>query len=252
MTNLTKVETNNGVEIYIENSTGEAFTSISGYARMANLARQTIQDRLSRRGIELKIAEVPTAKGLQRAALLDESLICLWLSKDNPAMAIDMMRLGVRKFLHTMAGFKPESDTPIQKLPTPKELALMLLAAEEDKERLSAELDHAVETITTLEPKAVVFDEFISSDGLTSAEDLAKSLAIKGLGRNKIIEFLRERKYIGQNNRPYQSFVNQGLLEVKAHYTQHRGYEFASYQPMFTSKGVAKFTPMLIKEYNKG
>ena len=78
--NIVKYESNEGLEVYIDNQTGETFTSISGYARMGNKDRSTISRRYKGVASELqKTAEVPTAGGVQGVALICEELIVDWL-----------------------------------------------------------------------------------------------------------------------------------------------------------------------------
>lgn len=80
MANL-QAYTNDGIEIYVDNETGESFASVSGYARMAGKAPQRISDRLKTiRFSEPKTAEVLTRTGLKTIRLIDEDTIVLgWL-----------------------------------------------------------------------------------------------------------------------------------------------------------------------------
>lgn len=104
---------NDGIEIYVDNETGESFASVRGYARMAKRDPSAIRQRLNRGGEETstKTAEIHTTKGLQVGRLIGERLICQWLPKDNPELADKLMLLGVRKFLHTLAGYEHKQPT---------------------------------------------------------------------------------------------------------------------------------------------
>lgn len=107
--NLVRFE-KESIELYIDTTTGESFASISGYARMAGKDKSTVSRRCQ--GVAeslLKQAEVPTSGGIQAVALITESLICEWLQKDNPEMATKLMQLGVRVFLHKLAGYQVTS-----------------------------------------------------------------------------------------------------------------------------------------------
>ena len=100
-----------GIELIINTETGESFASISGYARMSGKTHTTILRRLKVVDSDvLNHAQIQTAGGLQGGALIPEDLICQWLPKDNPAMASQVLKLGVRLFLHTIAGFQIKSD----------------------------------------------------------------------------------------------------------------------------------------------
>jgi hypothetical protein len=107
---LTQFKNDDGIEIYIDTTTGESFASQSGYARMANKDKSTISRRFECVALETKkTAEVSTGVGLRSVALITEDLIVEWLPKDNPEMATQLMKLGVRHFLHVVAGYEVKS-----------------------------------------------------------------------------------------------------------------------------------------------
>lgn len=100
-----------GIELIIDTQTGESFASISGYARMSGKAQSTISGRLAtHRNEALKTAEILTTTGLKTVRLISEDLICKWLPKDNPELASQVLKLGVRLFLHALAGFRVKSE----------------------------------------------------------------------------------------------------------------------------------------------
>lgn len=107
MGNLQRYD-NNGIELLIDLETGESFASISGYARMAEKSKSTISERVGVRDSSLKEAQIETAKGLQSVRLLDEDYIVENLPKDNPKLASKMLKVGVRIYLHGLAGFRYE------------------------------------------------------------------------------------------------------------------------------------------------
>lgn len=100
-----------GIELIIDTQTGESFATVRGYARMSGKTHTTILRRLKVVTPDvLNHAQIQTAGGLQGGALIPEDLICQWLPKDNPAMASQVLKLGVRLFLHTIAGFQVKSE----------------------------------------------------------------------------------------------------------------------------------------------
>ena len=100
-----------GIELIINTQTGESFASINGYARMSGKLASTISRRLKLLHKEgLDQAEILTTTGLKTVALISEDLICQWLPKDNPKLASQILKLGVRLFLHTLAGFRVKSE----------------------------------------------------------------------------------------------------------------------------------------------
>jgi hypothetical protein len=74
---------------------------------MANKDRSVIQKRCSGCAKnEIKQAEIQTEGGLQGCALITEDLICEWLPKDNPFVATQLLKLGIRMFLYNLAGYE--------------------------------------------------------------------------------------------------------------------------------------------------
>lgn len=139
MSNLTAY-VNGGIEIYVDHVTGESFATYRGYARMAGKSPSTIHDRLERsdRFAGAKYAEVLTADGKNRSVrLVNESFICSWLPKDNPELALKLMQLGVRKFLHTIAGYEP----PQQAVVKPMSVTEMLVAQAQAMDTLAKQVE---------------------------------------------------------------------------------------------------------------
>jgi len=134
-----------GVEIIINLETGESFASISGYARMANKDKSTISRRLSTvASSDNKTGEIQTQQGLRTVALISEDLITEWIIQDNPTVAAQLMKLGVRVFLHQMAGYKVTSEAmqPKQEAKQPERRLPPV--------RDSIDYANAIETVTKL------------------------------------------------------------------------------------------------------
>jgi len=109
-----------------------------------------------------------------------------------------------------------------------KELALMILQAEEEKEKLLLENNE-------LKPKAQFYDAVVQSEDVCDMNTVAKVLNLP-IGRNKLFEFLRKKKILMENNVPYQKWINDGwfrLVESKFHKpdgTVHVNFKTVVYQ----------------------
>jgi hypothetical protein len=142
MSNLSAFKSDNGIEIIINQQTGESFCSVSGYARMSGKDKGTISRRLKAvASNEAKTDEILTPGGIQGVVLVNEDLITDWIVDDNPMMAKQLLKAGVRVFLHKLAGYKVTSEA-VQ--PQPKSLAetiVMIGHQMLEQERRQAEIE---------------------------------------------------------------------------------------------------------------
>lgn len=92
--------------------------------------------------------------------------------------------------------------------------ALMLAAKQQQK------IEQQQKTIEASRPKVEFFDAVADSKTAIKIGDLAKVLAVKGLGRNNLFELLRNKKILMENNIPYQTYVDRGYFRtVEQKYT---------------------------------
>ena len=68
--------------------------------------------------------------------------------------------------------------------------------------------------IEAMKPKAEFFDAVADSKTAIQIGDVAKILGIKGMGRNNLFEFLRQKTVLGSDNVPYQRFVDSGYFRI--------------------------------------
>jgi hypothetical protein len=106
---------NNGLELVIDNTTGESFASISAVARMTDKSNSTINRYVngSLKGsarMTLKMVEIQTPGGLQGSALLNESQIAQVIKHYKPELLERADELAVRVFLHGLAGYQFTSN----------------------------------------------------------------------------------------------------------------------------------------------
>lgn len=102
-------------------------------------------------------------------------------------------------------------NTPEQVLARALKVADRVIA---DKERLIAEM----------KPKAEFFDAVADSKTALPMDQVAKVLEVKGYGRNKLFEFLRDHGVLDSRNVPYQKFIDRGWFRtIEQHY--QKGYE---------------------------
>ena len=132
---------------------------------------------------------------------------------------------------------KPDSYT----ISDPVERAKRWIEEQEDKNK---EIKIRDDKITELEPKAMICDEMISSNMLTSFRDAAYIL---GISQSQFTGWLEENGYVYRNAdnllRPTEKYRNSGLFEVKPFKSRSSYYTGA--QTCVTARGLAAFKVIL-------
>jgi len=81
-------------------------------------------------------------------------------------------------------------------------------------QRVTNQLREKEQQIKELKPKADFFDAVANSKTAIQIGDVAKILAIPGIGRNNLFQILREKKILMQDNVPYQTYIDRGYFRV--------------------------------------
>lgn len=99
-----------------------------------------------------------------------------------------------------------------------------------------------------MQPKAEFFDAVADSKTALPMDQVAKVLQVKGYGRNKLFEFLRDNGVLDSKNVPYQRFVDAGWFRtIEQHY--QNGYEpCISIKTLVYQKGVDGIRKLLQKK----
>ncbi len=124
-------------------------------------------------------------------------------------------------------------------LPNAKELALMVLKAEEEKERLALENQRQAVIIEEQAPKVAFVDRFVDGSKLYSITEASKILKFK---RKDFIDCLIRDKYLYRTGGalvPYESPKCKAVFEVKTGMSDW-GRNFT--QTKITAEGLNKFS----------
>ena len=138
----------------------------------------------------------------------------------------------------------------------PKNLpeALRAYAAEiEAHEKTKTALAKKEKKIALDAPKVDFYDSVANSESLLTFEKVAKLIAKKGLGRNKMIGWLRDLKLLRKTdsgNVPYQQYVNKGYFKLVESTRVINGYERVITTTYVTQKG-SDYILKLSKYYEK-
>lgn len=95
-----------------------------------------------------------------------------------------------------------------------KELALMVIQAEEEKERLALENQEKQKKIEKLQPKADFAEAAFKAEGKVDIGQAAKILNL-GFGRNTLFKKLKEKGvFFNDRNEPKQKYIDAGYFEM--------------------------------------
>ena len=110
--------------------------------------------------------------------------------------------------------------------------ALMLAAKQAEQ------IEEQTKLIEVQKPKVEFFDAVADSKTAVPVNDVAKVLEIKGMGRNKLFEFLRQNKILMNNNRPFQRYIDAGYFRVVEQHYMKNGEECINFKTLVYQRGV--------------
>lgn len=198
------------------------------------------------------VLETPTNGGVQNMKYIAEPEVYRLIFKSNAPNA--------EKFNSWLAedvlpSIRKTGSYSIQNL-SRKELALMVIQAEEENERLALENKQQAEVIAEQKPKVVFADAIVGSQSSCLIGELAKIITQNGykIGQNRLFEWLRQNHYLGAKgeyyNIPNQEFVERGLFEIKKTSHSENGVMKTTSTPKVTGKGQQYFVNLFLKGDN--
>jgi phage antirepressor YoqD-like protein len=143
--------------------------------------------------------------------------------------------------------------------------AILYFTKLKESKKLEADNKKKDELLLIAGEKTTIVDEFLGSDGLYSVEMTAKTLGIKGMGRNNLYDYLRQNKIIMtdtyedkkgkkkagvKNYEAYSKYVNSQQYFVHRKRTIPIGFNKTIDQnvAMFTPKGIEWIIKRLQKD----
>lgn len=135
-----------------------------------------------------------------------------------------------------------------------KELAMMVIQAEEEKERLMLENKQQAALIEEQKPKTVFADAIVGSKSSCLIGELAKIISQNGhkIGQNRLFVWLRQNHYLGTHgeyyNIPNQKYIEQGLFEIKKTTHSENGVMKTTSTPKVTGKGQQYFINLFLRQ----
>lgn len=187
-----------------------------------------VRQRLSEKGIHT--ADTPTNGGIQKMIFISESNLYKTIfqsRKESAERFTDWVTSevlpSIRKAGGYIAGQERMSDAEL--------MAKALLVAQKQIEQRNAQ-------IAEMQPKVDFFDAVADSKSAFSMNEVAKVLDYKGIGRNKLFEFLREQNILDRYNVPYQRYVDNGWFRVIEQKYMKNGEPIVSTKTLVYQKGI--------------
>ena len=100
-------------------------------------------------------------------------------------------------------------------------------------------------TVDNMKPKADFFDAVADSKTAVSMNDVAKVLDVKGYGRNKLFQYLRDNNILDSWNKPYQRYVDSGWFRLIEQRYMKNGEQTIGFKTLVYQKGIDQIRKML-------
>jgi anti-repressor protein len=92
--------------------------------------------------------------------------------------------------------------------------------------------------VIEMKPKADFFDAVADSKTAVAIGDVANVLGIRGIGRNRLFEILRDKKVLKEDNQPYRKFIDMGYFRVIEQKYQKNSETVISFKTLVYQKGI--------------
>lgn len=178
--------------------------NVLGY-RMASDALRIVED--DEKGTQM----VRTPGGTQMVRTINESGLYALILRSRRPEAKAFRRWVTGEVLPCIRRTGSYTASPAQALPTPRELAALVLA-EADR------ADAAEAQVRELAPKAEAHDAFLTATDSLSFAEVAR---VVGYGRNNLFRRLRDLGILQANNLPYRQYDHHFEIVLGVHHDRH-------------------------------
>ena len=243
---------NNEIQIFKSEQFGEIRTAGTADEPMfcaADICRalgyNNGRDAIARHCDEGDVAkhDTPTTSGVQTMTYVNESGLYALIFGSKLSTAKQFKKWVTSEVLPTI---RKTGSYNIQQM-SRKELAMMIVKAEEEKEALMLENKRKDDQLEEQKPKVVFADAIVGSQSSCLIAELAKILTQNGyeIGQNRLFAWLRAHHYLGTvgeyYNIPCQKYLEMGLFELKKNVHSQNGQMVTTITPKVTGKGQQYF-----------
>lgn len=201
---------------------GKDVASVLGYSNPQKAIRDHVDDD------DKTLNESFTVNGTQGVLINESGLYSLILSSKLPS---------AKKFKRwvTSEVLPAIRKTGSYSVNVPQSFAEALRLAADQQEKIEAQQ----KLLTEQKPKVEFFDAVAESKSAVSMNEVAKCLAVPGMGRNNLFKFLRGNKVLMDTNLPYQEYIDRGYFRViEQKWTGKDGMPQISYKTLVYQKGL--------------
>ena len=194
-----------------------------------------VKQRLSEKGIHN--ADTPTNGGMQNMVFINESnlyKVIFQSRKPSAEKFTDWVTDEVIPSIRKNGGYIANQEQM-----TPEQIVANALIVAQN---IISQKDRKIEE---MKPKAEFFDAVADSKTAISMNEVANVLNIKGYGRNKLFEYLRDNKVLDRWNVPYQKYVDNGWFRVIEQHYQKNGEPIVTTKTLVYQKGVDGIRKMI-------
>lgn len=195
---------------------------------------------------EKGLRPMQTPGGKQEMVVVNEAgLYSLILSSRKPE-AKDFKRWITHEVIPTIRkhGLYATPQTVEQIIADPDTFISVLQELKQERQQKQA-LEHENKA---LKPKAEFYDAVTGSRSAIDIGKVAKVLAFKDMGRNRLFAFLREEGVLMRDNIPYQEFIDRQFFRtIEQKYTTPEGETRISIKTVVYQKGVDFIRKLLLQ-----
>ena len=123
-----------------------------------------------------------------------------------------------------------------------------LVISEEAKQKAIEDSRALLIENEVLKPKAEFYDDVASSSDAIELGKVSKILAVPGMGRNKLFEFLRDNNILMEDNIPFQAYSDRGYFRViEQKYNKPDGSTHINIKTLVYQRGIDYILKLLKK-----
>ncbi len=206
---------------------------VLGYAMSSSIAQLITNVPMEWKGIK----PIDTPGGEQEMLCLSEQGLYFFLARSDKPSALPFQKWiagDVIPSIRRTGSYSREISR--------KELAMLVIQAEEEKEKLLIENK-------SMKPKVEFFDAVTGSKSAIDIGSVAKVLNFRNIGRNTLFRFLRDHKVLMSDNIPYQEYIDRNYFRtIEQKWRTPEGETRITIKTVVYQRGVDFIRKLLVKK----